>query len=184
MGPSLFMKLSLLGWLSLIQSNRMMNASHQLGRLVSWTLAVSTGGSVLWQDPKSTTIHALWSLRSITSSSIHFTTWTIGSIMSVRLFSPISDTAWKDVSPTQGHEECLTWITNRSLVPEPLRAYNGLCGPDNGNATCVGTDKQCCNKNTWICGDTLYVPEFPGWICADVQISDDCAINCYEGNCY
>ncbi|KAF4336271.1 CFEM domain protein [Fusarium beomiforme] len=51
---------------------------------------------------------------------------------------------------------------------EPLRAYNGLCGPDNGNATCVGTDKQCCNKNTWTCGDTV----------------DDCTINCYEGNCY
>ncbi|KAI8654435.1 LysM domain-containing protein [Fusarium keratoplasticum] len=32
--------------------------------------------------------------------------------------------------------------------PEPVRAYNGLCGPDNGNAT------------------------------------DDCTVNCYEGNCY
>ncbi|KAH7123362.1 hypothetical protein B0J13DRAFT_455887 [Dactylonectria estremocensis] len=43
------------------------------------------------------------------------------------------------------------------LVYEPLRASNGLCGPDNGNATCVGTDKQCCNKITWKCGDTTYV---------------------------
>ncbi|KAH7115442.1 hypothetical protein B0J13DRAFT_459720 [Dactylonectria estremocensis] len=40
---------------------------------------------------------------------------------------------------------------------EPLRASNGLCGPNNGNATCVGTDKQCCNKITWKCGDTTYV---------------------------
>ncbi|CAF3497348.1 hypothetical protein FGSG_00029 [Fusarium graminearum PH-1] len=38
--------------------------------------------------------------------------------------------------------------------PEPIRAYNGLCGPPHSNATCVGTDKQCCNKNTWTCGDT------------------------------
>ncbi|UZP32217.1 hypothetical protein NXS19_000033 [Fusarium pseudograminearum] len=52
--------------------------------------------------------------------------------------------------------------------PEPIRAYNGLCGPPHSNATCVGTDKQCCNKNTWTCGDT----------------KDDCHLNCYEGNCY
>ncbi|KAH7153577.1 hypothetical protein EDB81DRAFT_791627 [Dactylonectria macrodidyma] len=51
---------------------------------------------------------------------------------------------------------------------EPLRARNGLCGPDNRNATCVGTDKQCCNKMTWRCGNT----------------TDDCTTNCYEGNCY
>ncbi|KAM0554930.1 hypothetical protein ACHAPJ_006666 [Fusarium lateritium] len=51
---------------------------------------------------------------------------------------------------------------------EPLRAHDGKCGPDNGNATCVGTDKQCCNKNTWTCGDS----------------EDDCTVNCFEGNCY
>ncbi|KAG8668223.1 hypothetical protein FPOAC1_007600 [Fusarium poae] len=52
--------------------------------------------------------------------------------------------------------------------PEPLRAYNGRCGPNHNNATCVGTDNQCCNKNTWVCGDT----------------EDDCTLNCYEGLCY
>ncbi|KAF4970015.1 hypothetical protein FSARC_2832 [Fusarium sarcochroum] len=51
---------------------------------------------------------------------------------------------------------------------EPLRALDGKCGPSNGNATCVGTDKQCCNKNSWTCGDTV----------------NDCTVNCYEGNCY
>ncbi|KAH7245072.1 hypothetical protein BKA59DRAFT_454143 [Fusarium tricinctum] len=38
--------------------------------------------------------------------------------------------------------------------PEPLRAHDGKCGPSHNDATCVGTDKQCCNKNTWTCGDT------------------------------
>ncbi|RBR24696.1 uncharacterized protein FIESC28_02469 [Fusarium coffeatum] len=51
---------------------------------------------------------------------------------------------------------------------EPLRAYDGMCGPQNKNATCVGTDKQCCNKKTWTCGDS----------------EEDCTVNCYEGNCY
>ncbi|KAL3605126.1 hypothetical protein FPOAC2_00068 [Fusarium poae] len=46
--------------------------------------------------------------------------------------------------------------------PEPIRAYNGLCGPPHSNATCVGTDKQCCNKNTWMCGDTEYVWNYFG----------------------
>ena len=46
----------------------------------------------------------------------------------------------------------LTWT-----VVEPLRAYDGMCGPQNKNATCVGTDKQCCNKKTWTCGDSEYV---------------------------
>ncbi|KAM0407473.1 hypothetical protein ACHAPD_012142 [Fusarium lateritium] len=45
-------------------------------------------------------------------------------------------------------------LNPRLNVPEPLRAYDGRCGPDHNNATCVGTDNQCCNKNTWVCGDT------------------------------
>ncbi|PMD31861.1 carbohydrate-binding module family 18 [Hyaloscypha variabilis F] len=51
---------------------------------------------------------------------------------------------------------------------EPLRAFDGLCGPPNKNATCLGTAKQCCNAETWTCGDS---PE-------------DCAPGtCYEGAC-
>ncbi|RWA04450.1 hypothetical protein EKO27_g10654 [Xylaria grammica] len=37
---------------------------------------------------------------------------------------------------------------------EPLRAYDGKCGPPNNNATCAGTDAQCCNSETWTCGDS------------------------------
>jgi hypothetical protein len=43
-----------------------------------------------------------------------------------------------------------------TLVYEPLRAWDGLCGPDH-NATCLGTGKQCCNSKTWTCGDSAYV---------------------------
>ncbi|KAF6837098.1 hypothetical protein CMUS01_05151, partial [Colletotrichum musicola] len=51
---------------------------------------------------------------------------------------------------------------------EPVRALEGLCGPKNNNATCIGTDKQCCNSETWTCGDT----------------AEDCAPGtCYEGDC-
>lgn len=35
---------------------------------------------------------------------------------------------------------------------EPLRAYDGKCGPPNNNATCLGTNAQCCNSKTWTCG--------------------------------
>ncbi|KAM0810033.1 putative CFEM domain-containing protein [Seiridium cardinale] len=49
---------------------------------------------------------------------------------------------------------------------EPLRAFDGLCGPRHNNATCIGTDKQCCNSETWTCGDT----------------SEECSSGiCYEG---
>ncbi|EGX91309.1 keratin-associated protein 5-5, putative [Cordyceps militaris CM01] len=51
---------------------------------------------------------------------------------------------------------------------EPKRAYDGLCGPSHGNATCLGTDLQCCNSKTWRCGDSL----------------EDCADGtCFEGAC-
>lgn len=43
-------------------------------------------------------------------------------------------------------------------VIEPLRAENGRCGPPHKNATCVGSDMgQCCNSETWTCGDSMYV---------------------------
>ncbi|KAH6609995.1 carbohydrate-binding module family 18 protein [Trichoderma cornu-damae] len=51
---------------------------------------------------------------------------------------------------------------------EPARATAGLCGPQNANATCLGTEFQCCNANTFKCGNS----------------TEDCADGtCYEGAC-
>ncbi|PTB65069.1 carbohydrate-binding module family 18 protein [Trichoderma citrinoviride] len=51
---------------------------------------------------------------------------------------------------------------------EPARATDGLCGPQNSNATCLGTEFQCCNSKTWKCGNS----------------TEDCADGtCYEGAC-
>lgn len=51
---------------------------------------------------------------------------------------------------------------------EPLRATDGLCGPKHNNATCLGTDLQCCNAETCTCGES----------------TQDCAAGtCYEGAC-
>ncbi|KAH9203226.1 hypothetical protein DL95DRAFT_439548 [Leptodontidium sp. 2 PMI_412] len=52
---------------------------------------------------------------------------------------------------------------------EPVRAADGLCGPKNNNATCLGQIVgQCCNAATGRCGNS----------------TDDCAPgNCYEGAC-
>lgn len=56
-----------------------------------------------------------------------------------------------------------TLLTDYScLVVEPIRAIGGLCGPRHNNSTCLGTDKQCCNSETWTCGDSTYVAETPG----------------------
>lgn len=53
-------------------------------------------------------------------------------------------------------------------VVEPIRALDGLCGPPNNNATCLGTAYQCCNAETWTCGNS----------------TEDCAPGtCYEGAC-
>ncbi|KAG6015197.1 hypothetical protein E4U54_004008 [Claviceps lovelessii] len=38
---------------------------------------------------------------------------------------------------------------------EPLRAWDGLCGPNHNNALCYDTPKPCCNSITWKCGDSL-----------------------------
>ncbi|KAF1817734.1 carbohydrate-binding module family 18 protein [Dissoconium aciculare CBS 342.82] len=51
---------------------------------------------------------------------------------------------------------------------EPLRAWDGKCGPSHGNASCLGTDKQCCNSKTFTCGNS----------------QEDCATGvCYSGAC-
>ncbi|KAK3314008.1 hypothetical protein B0H66DRAFT_567588 [Apodospora peruviana] len=54
---------------------------------------------------------------------------------------------------------------------EPVRAYDGWCGPDHRDATCIGMDRgQCCNSETWRCGD---------------RNDEDCAPGiCYEGVCW
>lgn len=49
-----------------------------------------------------------------------------------------------------------------------MRSANGLCGPLHNNATCLGTEYQCCNSETWTCGNS----------------AEDCAAGtCYEGAC-
>ncbi|CAA9966660.1 hypothetical protein PTMSG1_10019 [Pyrenophora teres f. maculata] len=51
---------------------------------------------------------------------------------------------------------------------EPHRATDGLCGPKHNNATCIGQDMQCCNAETFKCGNS----------------TADCAPGtCYEGLC-
>ncbi|OIW23389.1 hypothetical protein CONLIGDRAFT_637363 [Coniochaeta ligniaria NRRL 30616] len=51
---------------------------------------------------------------------------------------------------------------------EPLRAWDGLCGPPHNGATCAGTAAQCCNAETFTCGNS----------------DADCeAGTCYEGAC-
>ncbi|KND95300.1 hypothetical protein TOPH_00685 [Tolypocladium ophioglossoides CBS 100239] len=45
---------------------------------------------------------------------------------------------------------------------------DGFCGPKHGNESCSGTDFQCCNSETWSCGDK----------------EEDCAPGtCWEGAC-
>ncbi|KAJ6786131.1 hypothetical protein PWT90_04866 [Aphanocladium album] len=53
---------------------------------------------------------------------------------------------------------------------EPLRAYDGFCGPLHKNATCIGVKHgQCCNSETWRCGESAH----------------DCARGvCYDGACW
>lgn len=49
-------------------------------------------------------------------------------------------------------------------VIEPLRSTDGFCGPDHKNATCIGSDfGQCCNAETWKCGQTECVPFLPSF---------------------
>ncbi|KAF1822571.1 carbohydrate-binding module family 18 protein [Dissoconium aciculare CBS 342.82] len=52
---------------------------------------------------------------------------------------------------------------------EPVRAWDGKCGAPHGNASCLGTDKQCCNSKTFTCGNS----------------EEDCATGvCYSGACF
>lgn len=42
----------------------------------------------------------------------------------------------------------------RLIVIEPLRAYDGFCGPFFNNATCLYTGQECCSRETWTCGNS------------------------------
>ncbi|KAA8622148.1 hypothetical protein SMACR_09577 [Sordaria macrospora] len=84
--------------------------------------------------------------------------------ISVEAFFKLNPTVHSDC----GNIEADTEYCVRGFI-EPLRAYDGLCGPPNNNATCLGVKfGQCCNANTWKCGDS----------------EEDCAPGtCYEGAC-
>ncbi|KAI2631340.1 hypothetical protein GGS26DRAFT_591223 [Hypomontagnella submonticulosa] len=78
----------------------------------------------------------------------------------LRDLNPALDEDCKNIKPNTAY--CVAGFH------EPLRAWDGLCGPKHNNATCIGTDKQCCNSETWQCGDS----------------EEDCqAGTCYEGAC-
>ncbi|RMJ19482.1 hypothetical protein CDV36_000849 [Fusarium kuroshium] len=59
--------------------------------------------------------------------------------------NPILESDCKRIRPYT--EYCYTGFI------EPLRAHDGKCGPLYNNATCLGTDKPCCNTETWTCGN-------------------------------
>ncbi|KAK0105346.1 hypothetical protein ONS96_004740 [Cadophora gregata f. sp. sojae] len=73
-----------------------------------------------------------------------------------------------EIDPDCGNIQPRTEYCTEGFI-EPLRAWDGLCGPKHNNATCVGMDYgQCCNSETWKCGDS----------------EEDCARGtCYEGTC-
>ncbi|KAF2820550.1 hypothetical protein CC86DRAFT_459542 [Ophiobolus disseminans] len=76
-------------------------------------------------------------------------------------YNPDLDRDCKNIEPNT--EYCVAGFIDQLL------AKNGLCGPPHNNATCKGTRKQCCNSETWTCGDTF----------------DDCREGtCYEGSCH
>jgi hypothetical protein len=43
---------------------------------------------------------------------------------------------------------------NRTGLELPV-ADDGFCGPQHNNSTCLGLDNQCCNGETWKCGDQM-----------------------------
>ncbi|KAH6885402.1 hypothetical protein B0T10DRAFT_462449 [Thelonectria olida] len=74
--------------------------------------------------------------------------------------NPILDPDCKDIKPYTLY--CIDGTI------EPLRAHDGLCGPEHNDATCLGTGKECCNSETWTCGNS----------------EEDCSPGiCYESAC-
>lgn len=40
------------------------------------------------------------------------------------------------------------------IVLDYAQSQDGFCGPNHGGTSCLGTAKQCCNGETWQCGNT------------------------------
>lgn len=59
-------------------------------------------------------------------------------------------------------------------VVEPVRTTDDTCGPPHNNATCLGhrQGKQCCNAQTWTCGNTTADCE-PGTCYSGACLGDD-----------
>ncbi|KAI3316935.1 hypothetical protein HD806DRAFT_551279 [Xylariaceae sp. AK1471] len=69
--------------------------------------------------------------------------------ISVNTFFMLNPTVKPDCSNIQADTDyCVSGFV------EPIRASGGLCGPPNKNATCLGTALQCCNANTFTCGNS------------------------------
>lgn len=75
--------------------------------------------------------------------------------------------------------------SNDWTVIEPVRATDGKCGPKHNNATCLGTGKECCNAETFTCGNSAYaLISDDSLLRANYCSREDCAPGtCYEGNC-
>ncbi|KAK4119961.1 carbohydrate-binding module family 24 protein [Parathielavia appendiculata] len=72
-------------------------------------------------------------------------------------------------------------VSAAELIIEPLRSPDGFCGPQHNNAGCAGTDAQCCNSETWACGNSEYCRHH---LSANIPAREDCADGtCYEGLC-
>lgn len=81
-----------------------------------------------------------------------------------------------------------------TVVIEPIRAYDGLCGPPHKNATYLGTGRQYCNalgdaatlrKSLSIINTTFtYLHLIKYNLTLSPNIREDCAEGtCYEGAC-
>lgn len=53
-----------------------------------------------------------------------------------------------------------SFISDTKVGIQPPLAEDGFCGPQQNNATCAGLEKQCCNGETWKCGDQMYEHAF------------------------
>jgi hypothetical protein len=83
----------------------------------------------------------------------------------------------------QAHQAGL-FVGISALGLDYLVSTDGFCGPKHNNASCLGTDKQCCNAGTWKCSDSEYVIIIIlrrlSWFIS----SEDCASDvCYKGFC-
>ncbi|KAK8092480.1 carbohydrate-binding module family 18 protein [Apiospora kogelbergensis] len=71
--------------------------------------------------------------------------------ITIEKFLMLNPTVARDCSNIQPNSEYCV----RGFI-EPVRAYDGRCGPKYRNATCSGMAMgQCCNKRTWQCGQSI-----------------------------